>query len=309
MNYEKKYNALLGRARDYYEDKNCFKYIKGILKDLFPELSETEDKRIRNGLIALLKFGLEDGSTIAPGSNVTKEQAIDWLEKQGEQKPKRVGTKEAAGTLKEMLEDIDPIELEETRREMLEIDGFDSELNALLKKYKHLPKEEVAECLEFYLGVVQGEQKPKWTEEDEERLQSCISSFQGKGLMGGVDTIDTKWLKSLKQRMIIKIKTWGFPGNDEKEAPENLIPELKESEDEKIRKELINRINGLWENDAVMWPSTLEEKNKYIGWLEKQGNQESFIDDLEMTLSVSEDAYLRGNIEGLIKEFKNDTRR
>ena len=35
-----------------------------------------------------------------------------------------------------------------------EVDGFDAELNALLKKYEYLPKEELAECLEFYLGVV-----------------------------------------------------------------------------------------------------------------------------------------------------------
>lgn len=43
--------------------------------------------------------------------------------------------------------------------------------------------------------------KPKWSDEDEKRLQSCIIELQGKGLMGGVDTIDTKWLKSLKQRI------------------------------------------------------------------------------------------------------------
>lgn len=35
-----------------------------------------------------------------------------------------------------------------------EVDGFDAELNALLKKYEYLPKGELAECLEFYLGVV-----------------------------------------------------------------------------------------------------------------------------------------------------------
>ena len=40
-----------------------------------------------------------------------------------------------------------------------------------------------------------------WTDEDEERLQSCIIALQGKGLMGGVDTMDSKWLKSLKQRI------------------------------------------------------------------------------------------------------------
>ena len=35
-----------------------------------------------------------------------------------------------------------------------EVDGFDAELNALLKKYEYLPKEELAECLEFYTNVV-----------------------------------------------------------------------------------------------------------------------------------------------------------
>lgn len=43
--------------------------------------------------------------------------------------------------------------------------------------------------------------KPKWTDEDEKRLQSCIITLQGNSHMRGVDTIDTKWLKSLKQRM------------------------------------------------------------------------------------------------------------
>ena len=35
-----------------------------------------------------------------------------------------------------------------------EIDGFDAELNALLKKYEHLPKEELVESLGFYFSVV-----------------------------------------------------------------------------------------------------------------------------------------------------------
>lgn len=53
------------------------------IENAFPELKENEDESIRNGLIALLKFGLEDGSAIAPGFNVSKEQALAWLKKQG----------------------------------------------------------------------------------------------------------------------------------------------------------------------------------------------------------------------------------
>lgn len=59
---------------------------KGILKILDTiEVKESENERIREALIALLKFGLEDGSAIAPGFNETKEQALAWLEKQGKE--------------------------------------------------------------------------------------------------------------------------------------------------------------------------------------------------------------------------------
>lgn len=36
-----------------------------------------------------------------------------------------------------------------------QVEGFEAELNALLKKYEHLPKEELEECLSFYIGVIQ----------------------------------------------------------------------------------------------------------------------------------------------------------
>lgn len=45
-------------------------------------------------------------------------------------------------------------------------------------------------------------QKPTWSEEDEERFQSCLNilQVQTKGFMRITETINTKWLKSLKQR-------------------------------------------------------------------------------------------------------------
>lgn len=49
----------------------------------YKEVLERENERIRYGLIGLLKFALKDGSAIAPGCDVTKEQALVWLEKQG----------------------------------------------------------------------------------------------------------------------------------------------------------------------------------------------------------------------------------
>lgn len=62
--------------------------------------------------------------------------------------------------------------------------------------------EEEFQCFDAWSNAwLKKQDKSKWTDEDEERLQSCIIALQGKGLMGGVDTMDSKWLKSLKQRI------------------------------------------------------------------------------------------------------------
>ena len=45
------------------------------------------------------------------------------------------------------------------------------------------------------------EQKSTWTKEDDVRLQACIDALQAESLMGKVDTVMTKWLKSIKDRV------------------------------------------------------------------------------------------------------------
>ena len=54
-----------------------------------------------------------------------------------------------------------------------------------------------------------------------------------------------------------------------KELMEKEFPELKESEDEKIRRELIEFIRTL--------PCTISVKNEYFAWLEKQGEKKDTI--------------------------------
>ena len=144
----------------------------GEIENIFPELKESEDERMRKALIRFFQWFPYDRLN---DENLKPKEAIAWLEKQGEQKPKW---------------------------------GDDDEQYLLvcknaLRKYQVSDKWD-ADIISKWLEdkLKQGEQKPKWTEEDEERLQSCISTLQGKGLMGGVDTINTKWLKSLKQRQV-----------------------------------------------------------------------------------------------------------
>jgi len=65
----------------------CFpNEVSDALEVLIPELADSEEDRIRKDIIALIKFALEDGSAVSPGSHTTKEEALAYLEKQKEQK-------------------------------------------------------------------------------------------------------------------------------------------------------------------------------------------------------------------------------
>lgn len=53
-----------------------------------------------------------------------------------------------------------------------------------------------------------------------------------------------------------------------------IFPELKESKDERIRKELIDAVQSLWDNDALPVPLTTKKRDEWLAWLEKQKEQE-----------------------------------
>ena len=79
MNYEQKYKQALERARDYHS-KN-YMLINSAIENIFPELKESEDERIRKELIEFLK--LPHSRFVG---NREHEKWITWLEKQGEHK-------------------------------------------------------------------------------------------------------------------------------------------------------------------------------------------------------------------------------
>ena len=133
MNDEKKYNEALERARDYYKanlkldkaDENL------VLEEIFPELAESEDEKIRKairGWIYTRPSQFFDGG-------FSKEEMLAWLEKQGEQ------------------------------------------------------------ILANSVKTCKDEQKPAWSEEDEEEFQIAIDTLVKAGQYSSAD-----WLKSLKDR-------------------------------------------------------------------------------------------------------------
>lgn len=78
MNYEEKYEQALKRARDYYLTG------KGepvdFIKMIFPELQESEDERIRKGIIRNLQYLMDRSEGFVKED---LQERITWLEKQG----------------------------------------------------------------------------------------------------------------------------------------------------------------------------------------------------------------------------------
>ena len=78
----KRYDEALGKARQLCAYPTSKPFISD-LQDLFPELKESEDERIRKALISVLKSDFENDTTI---HDISVGDIIAWLEKQGKQK-------------------------------------------------------------------------------------------------------------------------------------------------------------------------------------------------------------------------------
>jgi len=79
----KAYDKALEIANAAYEDED--RHLKATLERIFPELTESEDERIRKVLIELVKCNERSGYKLL--NNVPTSSMIAWLEKQGEKKP------------------------------------------------------------------------------------------------------------------------------------------------------------------------------------------------------------------------------
>lgn len=82
MNYRQKYKNALERARDLMTNQNPPAFDKHLIEIVFPELKD-EDERIRKAIKKALQVRC-GGSRIISDEPVTLEEALAWLEKQGE---------------------------------------------------------------------------------------------------------------------------------------------------------------------------------------------------------------------------------
>ena len=135
MDYEKKYNEALERAKELiakWIGKNKDFYIEDY-SYIFPELRESEDERIR-AVILKLVLGMRDEIFTTADKLVTKPKVLDWLKKQKEQKSKDDEQKWLDGIKRDWFErgkkevltvpELYGLEKQKEQKPILEVFGF-----------------------------------------------------------------------------------------------------------------------------------------------------------------------------------------
>ena len=104
MNYEKAYKEALKRASKL-RVQNQFDTVSQMMEHIFPELGESEDERIRKEIYKYFRdLQLSSDREFSPSISI--DEILDWLEKQGEQKP--AWSEEDEKTLNNIIEEIEP---------------------------------------------------------------------------------------------------------------------------------------------------------------------------------------------------------
>ena len=164
MDYEKKYKEALERAKQLSKELT----VDDIIEQIFYELAENEDEKIRKALLEMVHDTTGDSLWVDYG--IHKEEALSWLEKQDS---------------KNHQKDID-----------------DAYLKGICDAKRELEKQG-EQNLANSAKTCKDEQKPtEWSEEDSKRLQRIID-FLWYNRKGDTDTIyqqeqDIEWLKSLR---------------------------------------------------------------------------------------------------------------
>lgn len=121
MDYEKKYKEALKRARKFYNELAACR-TKQKVAAIFPELTESEDERIRKWLITQLENNYK--------GNYWATQAIAWLEKQ---KPVEYLSKQRVFAIMKKLTNLSQSNLIPLdSKEFDEINGITSDVRSLL---------------------------------------------------------------------------------------------------------------------------------------------------------------------------------
>lgn len=266
--------------------------------EMFPELKESKDERIRKELLEHCKNQAKP--YIYTGNKCPQIQSwIDWLEKQGEQKPAEeiisnldyISPKDKAlfkiATVLSQHEDKNGSPLEEIKSILVDygINNLEANEQKPIIEMKS-PEESLGISSEEYNKIVDeciyGEQKPAWSEEDERIYKvvlELIDSYS-KGTIGGCiipPNVEryAKWFKALKDRILPQPKQeW----SEEDERKLNDVIRLIENSGyvESIRKHYVDWLKSLRLQNTWKPSGELDEASYQVGIKRVLENPESY---------------------------------
>ena len=175
-----------------YNDSLFLEKDKEAMSTLVPELVESEDERIRKDIIALIEL-LTDGSAVSPGSRTTKEEALEWLEKQKEEEgyeaipvestlEYKLGFK--AGKESEKQKEQKPVECIDFYDEFYKVytgpKNILAYVNIFVKKLGYVPIDihELSACVYYVIKHIEEDTKAKQKEQKPAEWDELQSEFK-----------------------------------------------------------------------------------------------------------------------------------
>ena len=213
-NYEERYKKALGRAVakiDTFNHLGNVSVAKSI-EEIFPELAESEDEKIRKELLSLFEDGRDGLSHRYTGSDC--ERYIAWLEKQKERKT-------AIEAWKEMRFEV-----------YAQASGNRHEPNCSDDNTKMFSLNDIDEIFEKVSDSVVVQKPSEWSEEDKRALNDAIVtlSMYANGeiphILPSILLEDVERLKSLRPQPHWK------PSEEQMEALWYIIPNLPNCEED-----------------------------------------------------------------------------
>lgn len=172
----KRYDEILARAKDANMPHN----MKEFVDYLIPELKEGGDERIRKKLISYFS-NIQGFSSLEYNYGITQEEAVAWLEKQGEQKP--TWSEEDERNLEGIINEIEASKNNAPDYDLATYDRFLSLLKSLKDRVQPQPKQE-------------------WSEEEKARIDKIIDVLDWAEEKGHIRYSDWEdyvcYVKSLK---------------------------------------------------------------------------------------------------------------
>ncbi len=282
-----KYNKALERAKDMLAYKEVR---QEDMEYLFPELEESEDERIRREIIDFLRLPHHQ----FVGKRYHEKKWIAWLEKQGEQPTDKVEPKfEPQFKVGDWITDgYIYYKITEILDDRYIIESKYDKRGAILFEYEN----------RYHL----------WTIEDAKDGDVLVNDtnififhfLNSTRLMGYchinidngrfyddigknecfclIDAVVNPATKEQRDLLFRKMKEAGCEWDSEKKELKKIEVASKESDDETIRKTLIEYIKGIKSWNYFLGIS----KEQMITWLEKQGDNKEFDDEWEVSTGL-----------------------